>query len=89
MSAAFSASAMVAASTACELGVNDCSASSPRFKELCVSFGGCHLESVGAQVRFALARDGLDPQWLDREASRVVRAIREGNLDALGIRRKK
>lgn len=89
MSAAFSASGIVAALTACELGVNDCSASSPRFKELCVSLGGCHLESVGAQVRYALVRDGLDPQWLDREASRVVRAIREGNLDALGIRRKR
>ena len=51
MSAAFSASGMVAALTDCELGVNDCSASSPRFKELCVSFAGCHLESVGARVR--------------------------------------
>jgi hypothetical protein len=89
MTAAFAANGMVATLSSCELGVNDCSANSPRFKELCVSFGGCHLESVSEQIRYVLARDGFDPQWLDRETERVVRAIREGNLDALGIRRKR
>ncbi len=89
MTAGFAASGMVAALSSCELGVNDCSANSPRFKELCLSFGGCHLESVPEQVRYVLARDGFDAQWLDRETERVVRAIREGDLDALGIRRTK
>lgn len=89
ITAAFAANGMVAALSACELGVNDCSASSPRFKELCVSFGGCHLESVAEQIRYVLARDGFDPHWLDRETERVVRAIREGNLEAIGIRRAK
>lgn len=88
MAAAMAANGIVAALSACELGVNDCSANSPQFKQLCLQFGGCHLSSVGELVRYVLARDGLDPQWLDRETERVVRAIREGNLDALGIRRK-
>jgi len=78
----------VAAMAACELGVADCSANSPGFMELCVNAGGCHLPDIASLARYILARDGLDPQWLDRETERVVRAIREGNLDALGIRRK-
>ncbi len=86
--AAVAANGIVAALSACELGVNDCSATSPQFKQWCLQFGGCHTSSVGELVRYVLARDGLDPQWLDREAERVVRAIREGNLEALGIRRK-
>lgn len=78
---------VVAALSACELGVNDCSANSPLFKQNCVDFGGCYLPDLAAQARYILARDGLDPQWFDREAARVAKAIYEGDLDALGIRR--
>lgn len=79
--------ATVAALAACELGVNDCSANSPLFKQNCVDFGGCYLPDVAAQARYILARDGLDPQWFDREVARVVSAIYNGDLAALGIRR--
>lgn len=77
----------VAALVACELGVNDCSANSPLFKQNCVEYGGCYLPDVAAQARYLLARDGLDPQWFDREVARVVSAIYNGDLAALGIRR--
>lgn len=77
---------VVAALAGCALGVNDCSANSPVFKENCAEYGGCHLPDVAAQARYILARDGLDPQWFDREVARVVKAIYEGDLAAIGMR---
>jgi hypothetical protein len=81
-------SRLVAVVASCELAVDTCSADSPAFIETCVSYGGCHLTDVPSLVRYVLARDGLDPAWIERESTRVVKAVWDGDLDALGVRRK-
>lgn len=73
---------------ACELGVNDCSPTSWRFRSACVSYGGCDQPDLAALFRHVFQRDGLDPGIIDREIARVVAAYRAGDLNALGIRRK-
>jgi len=80
-------SSVIAVLAGCELGVNDCSARGPAFLTLCLNLGGCHLPDVGALARYALARDGLDPNWFDRESARVVKAIYEADLAAIGVHR--
>lgn len=79
---------MVATLASCELGVESCSANSPAFIEYCLTYGGCHQPDVASLARYALARDGLDPAWAERESARVVRAVWAGDLAALGIFRK-
>jgi hypothetical protein len=72
----------------CELGLGDCSGGSSFHVDACGMYGGCHQPDLAALIRYVLARDGLAPDLIDRNVSRVLDAIRRGNLDALGIRRK-
>ena len=73
---------------ACDLGVGDCGPSNWRFRVACMNYGGCDQPDLAALLRSLFARDGLDPNLIDREVGRVVAAYRARDLDALGIRRK-
>lgn len=86
--AAMAAGSVVAALASCQLGVDDCSSDSPRFRVLCTSYGGCHQPDIASMARYILARDNLDPELWERETQRVVTAIYTGDLAALNIRRK-
>ncbi len=86
--AAMAAGSVVAALASCQLGVEDCSSDSPRFRVLCTSYGGCHQPDIASMARYILARDNLDPELWERETQRVVTAIYTGDLAALNIRRK-
>ncbi len=85
--AGLAANQFISAIASCQLGVDDCSPQSPRFRDTCVNFGGCHLDDLAQVMNYILARDGLDPDWINREAERVVKAVWNGDLAALGIRR--
>jgi hypothetical protein len=74
---------------ACALSVSDCSRESRTFQESCLMVGGCDQPDAFALWRYVLARDGLDPAAVDRVVADLVAKIRAGDLDALGIRRKK
>jgi hypothetical protein len=73
----------------CELGLGDCSGGSSFHVDACGMHGGCHQPDLASLIRYVLARDGLAPGLVDRNVARVLDAIRRGDLDALGIRRKK
>lgn len=75
--------------TACQLNVADCSPAGNLFQEACLSYGGCDQPDFIALWRHVLARDGLNPNAFDRAVADLVAKIRAGDLDALGIHRKK
>jgi hypothetical protein len=74
---------------ACALQVAYCGRGSQIFQELCLSFGGCDQPDAPTLMRSVLVRDGLDPALMDEAVTNMVLKIRAGDLEALGIRRKK
>jgi hypothetical protein len=72
----------------CELGLSDCSGGSSFHADACGMHGGCHQSDLASLIRYVLARDGLPPDLIDRNVARVLDAIRRGDLNALGIRKK-
>ncbi len=86
--AAIAAPMWIGQLSSCELAVSDCNPSSYAFREACANLGGCHQPDLASLIRYVLARDGLAPDLIDKNVARVLDAIRRGDLDALGIRRK-
>lgn len=72
---------------ACELRAADCSHDGRMFKSTCLDLGGCDQPDFKTLLRAILFRDGIDPNILDREVARMLKAIHNGDLNALGIRR--
>jgi hypothetical protein len=72
----------------CELGLGDCNGGSAFHVDTCGMYGGCHQPDFASLVRYVLERDGIAPDLVDRQVARVLDAIRRGDLEALGIRRK-
>jgi hypothetical protein len=86
---AVAAQMLVPPIAACKLGLDDCSSDNPRFKNICLTHGGCDQPDIPSLLRYISARDGFDPNWLDKQVETLIQKIREGDLAALGIRRKK
>jgi hypothetical protein len=89
IAASVAISVMASDLVACAFNVADCSPEGFIFQNACLMFGGCDQPDAFALWRHVLARDGLDPAALDRVVADLVAKIRAGDLDALGIRRKK
>ena len=72
----------------CQLGAH-CGQDSLWAREACLKFGACTGDDLGAAVRAALTRDGLNPALLDKQVEQYLRAINGGDPAALGLRRRK
>jgi hypothetical protein len=84
----YSGSKWVAELALCSLNVTHCGPESHVFRIACVDIGGCLQPDLGSLIRFALARDGVDPMLIDDSVARVLAAIYARDLAALGIRKK-